>query len=252
MIRVGVVGCGVIGDALRRWLIENNSRVQVYVNDPTKGYNYDLYSDPMDAYFIQIHLPTDEDGSQSTSDLESIVGRIHRNIPIWIRTTILPSTLETLRNLNPDVNYMPEFLTERTSEQDFRSQKMVFTGNPHDIALLSKIFPNKDHIVMSSVEACLAKYAHNVFGAVKVTYFNAISELCKNLGADYQTVLNGILLSGYINKTHTMVPGPDGKPGYGGKCFPKDIMAFQKFSDGTGFSALLKDVMKLNEQYRHS
>lgn len=206
----------------------------------------------MDAYFIQIHLPTNDDGSQNADVLESIVNRIHKNIPIWIRTTILPTTLDILRKINSNVNYMPEFLTERTSEQDFRDQKMVFTGGPSDISLLSKIFPNKEHVVMSSVEACLAKYAHNVFGAVKVTYFNAISEICRNLGADYQTVLSGILLSGYINETHTMVPGPDGKLGYGGKCFPKDIKALQKFSDGTGFSALLNDVISLNERYRNS
>ena len=44
--------------------------------------------------------------------------------------------------------------------------------------------------------------------------------------------LPGVLLSGYINDTHTYVPGPDGKFGYGGKCFPKDVNAFAKMTDG--------------------
>ena len=42
-----------------------------------------------------------------------------------------------------------------------------------------------------------------------------------------------MLLSGYINDTHTYVPGPDGKFGYGGKCFPKDVNAFAKMTQGT-------------------
>lgn len=252
MIKVGIIGCGVIGDALRQWLQENNSEVKVFVNDPYKGYTYDLYSDAMDAYFIQIHLPTNEDGTQSTDIFESIIKKIQKSIPIWIRTTILPSTLETLRKINPDVNYMPEFLTERTSKEDFNTQKMVFTGKPSDISLLEKIFPNKEHIVMNSMEAVIAKYSHNVFGALKVTYFNTINEMCNKLGIDYKTVLKGILLSGYINDTHTMVPGPDGKYGYGGKCFPKDVKAFQKFTEGTDFSKLLNNVITLNEHYRNS
>ena len=252
MTKIGIIGCGVIGDALRKWLLENNREVQVYVNDPAKGYDYDLYSNAMDAYFIQIHLPTDEDGLQSTDELESIVGRIHRNIPIWIRTTILPTTLDKLRKTNDCVNYMPEFLTERSSERDFRTQDMVFTGKPEHVALLRRIFVGRNHIVLTNTEAILAKYAHNAFGALKVTYFNAIHELCEKLGVDYNRVLAGILLSGYINDTHTMVPGPDGKFGYGGKCFPKDVKAFESFSKDSGLSGLLHETETLNERYRNS
>lgn len=251
MIRVGIIGCGVIGDALRRWLLENNKEVEVHVNDPAKGYDYDLYSDPMDAYFVQIHLPTNDDGTQSTEALETIVRKINKDVPAWIRTTILPTTLDALRKLNSSVNYMPEFLTERTSEQDFRHQDMVFTGTPEQTELLSRIFVGRNHIVLTNTEAIIAKYAHNVFGALKVTYFNAIHELCEKLGADYASVLNGILLSGYINGVHTQVPGPDGRFGYGGKCFPKDVKALGTFLEGTGLSKILKEVMELNEHYRN-
>lgn len=102
---------------------------------------------------------------------------------------------------------------------------MVFTGN---IELLKKIFPGKDYIVTSSYEASLAKYAHNTFGALKVTYFNCVKELCDKKQLSFEKVRNGILLSENINSEHTCVPGPDGKLGYGGKCFPKDVKAFEK------------------------
>ena len=120
------------------------------------------------------------------------------------------------------VYFMPEFLTERTYIEDFRSQPMVFTAEEE---LLSKIFMGKKHVMMTSLEAEITKYAHNVFGAYKVTYLNAVYDFCRKNGADYSKVHDGCLLSGYINDMHTQVPGPDGKFGYGGKCFPKDVNA---------------------------
>lgn len=125
---------------------------------------------------------------------------------------------------------MPEFLTERTHIEDFKKQTMVFTGA---LELLTKIFVSKKFTVMTPLEAELTKYMHNVFGAYKVTYFNACREYCEKMGADWRTVHTGCLLSGYINDTHTYVPGPDGKFGYGGKCFPKDVNAFTKMTQGT-------------------
>lgn len=106
---------------------------------------------------------------------------------------------------------------------------MVFTGN---IELLKKIFLGKEYIVMSSYEAALAKYTHNVFGALKVTYFNCVKEICDENHLDFENVRKGILLSGNINSEHTAVPGPDGKRGYGGKCFPKDVNAFDRWCVG--------------------
>ena len=142
---------------------------------------------------------------------------------------------------------MPEFLTERTAIQDFNNQSMIFTNNE---SLLKQIFIGKDYVVMSSLEAEVTKYAHNVFGALKVTYFNGIYEYCQNLGIDYEKVHKGILLSGYINRTHTDVPGPDGKFGYGGKCFPKDVNSFIECLKGTELQKIMKFVPEINELYR--
>ena len=105
-------------------------------------------------------------------------------------------------------------------------------------------------MTMISEEACLAKYAHNVFGCLKVTYFNCIHDLCKQHKLDYNNVLSGILVSGYINDTHTKVPGPDGKFGYGGKCFPKDVNAFAKMTEGTPLGVLLEHLHELNVHFR--
>lgn len=148
------------------------------------------------------------------------------------------------------VYHMPEFLTERTYLEDFKWQPMVFTGAPEHVELLKKIFPGKKHIIMSSEEAEMVKYAHNVFGALKVTYFNCIYDLCQKRGLDYSKVREGVLGSTYINDVHTQVPGPDGKFGYGGKCFPKDVNALEKMFRYTPLGVLIGPLKKLNDEFR--
>ena len=81
-------------------------------------------------------------------------------------------------------------------------------------------------------------------------YFNACREYCEQMGADWRKVHTGVLLSGYINDTHTYVPGPDGKFGYGGKCFPKDVNAFAKMTEGTPLGTLLEHLHELNVHFR--
>ena len=245
MKNVGIVGCGVIGAALKKWLEENTDH-KIFVRDPYKGYNDDLSS--CDVFFVQIHIPTEDDGHQDLTILEEIISTLPDK-PIFVRTTILPGTSEYLsKKFNRHVYFMPEFLTQRTSEDDFKTQPMVFSAEP---ALLSEIFPNKLHIVMSSLEAEITKYAHNVFGALKVTYFNAVADYCSRLGADFDHVQQGVLLSGYINEMHTKVPGPDGKFGYGGKCFPKDVNAWTEATKGYPIHDLLKPISELNTIFRN-
>ena len=244
-VTVAVVGCGVIGSALIKWCEEHNPNVNILKNDPVKGFNDDIQN--ADVVFISIHIPTEPDGSQDLRVLENIIS-YSPNVPIYVRTTLLPGTCEMLsRKYNKDINFMPEFLTERTAIEDFYNQPMIFTKH---VDLLKRIFIGKEYIEMTTVEAEITKYAHNVFGALKVTYFNGVNELCNKLGANYSVVRNGCLLSGYINRPHTDVPGPDGNFGYGGKCFPKDVNAFLKFIRGSELHKMISLLPELNEKYR--
>ena len=245
-IKVGIVGCGFVGGALKTWIEENNPDMCVCrVSDPPKGYNDDL-SD-VDIVFIQIHVPTEDDGTQDLTLMKELIRKLP-DVPVFVRTTILPGTSDMLsRETGHRVHYMPEFLTERTHIEDFRKQPMVFTGA---VELMSRIFRGKKFAVMSPLEAEITKYAHNVFGAYKVTYFNAVREYCEKMGADWVKVHAGCLLSGYINDTHTYVPGPDGRCGYGGKCFPKDVNAFARLTEGTSLGRLLAPLHELNVHFR--
>lgn len=249
-IKVGLIGYGFIGIALKTWLDNFNKLVDIYICDPAKGFNDNL--NDCDAYFIQIHLPTEEDGNQNISILIDIVNKLPLNVPIWIRTTILPGTSKNISNKTGRIVYhMPEFLTQRTSIEDFKNQTMIFTGSDEHIELLKRIFPGKQYIVLTSEEAELAKYAHNVFGALKVTYFNCVYDLCKIKNLNYNNVLKGILNSTYINNIHTYVPGPDGQLGFGGKCFPKDVKAFLTAFKQTSIGKLINPILALNEKFRY-
>ena len=221
MINVGIIGCGFVGGALKDWLEHNNPECKLFISDPYKGYNDDLSN--IDIAFLQIHVPTEDDGTQDLTLMKELITNL------------------------PDVPVFVRFLTERTHIEDFKKQTMVFTG-AHE--LLTKIFVGKKFTVMTPLEAELTKYMHNVFGAYKVTYFNACREYCEQMGADWRKVHTGVLLSGYINDTHTYVPGPDGKFGYGGKCFPKDVNAFAKMTEGTPLGTLLEHLHELNVHFR--
>jgi UDP-glucose 6-dehydrogenase len=245
-ITVGIIGCGFVGGALKRWLEEHNSgNVKLLVSDPPKGLNDNI--ETADIIFISVHLPTEDDSSQDLTLLKQIIKGLPDK-PIFIRTTILPGTADKLsKEFKKHIYFMPEFLSERTAYQNFCSQTMVFTG---EIELLKKIFPKKKFIEMTSLEAEIAKYSHNVFGALKVTYFNGIFDICDKLKISYQKVLEGVLASEYINSVHTQVPGPDGKFGYGGKCFPKDVNAFIKQFKDYPINDLLKPLNPLNNKFR--
>lgn len=244
-IKVGIVGCGYIGGALKKWLEEHNPSVETLVSDPPKGMNDPL--DAADVVFVSLHIPTEPDGTQDLRLIESVIRQLP-DVPVFVRTTILPGTSARLSaSTGRKVHFMPEFLTQRTAESDFAVQPMVFTA---EVPLLERIFPGKKHVEMSSLDAEIAKYAHNVFGAYKVTYFNAVRDFCRRAGADWDRVHEGVLLSGYINDTHTFVPGPDGKPGYGGKCFPKDVDAFARLCAGTPLGTLLAPLHDLNAAFR--
>ena len=60
MINVGIIGCGFVGGALKDWLEHNNPECKLFISDPPKGYYDDLSS--IDIAFLQIHVPTEEDG----------------------------------------------------------------------------------------------------------------------------------------------------------------------------------------------
>lgn len=234
-LRVGIFGLGVVGSALYLYLREvYDDRVEFRLVDPVQDFS-DSIAD-CDCVFICVPADTRPDRSQDLTQVESCLAKIRESKtlfskPIFLKSTVLPGTCDRLgEQYMLHVYHMPEFLTERRANTDMMDHAIVCGGRPtmsyEHLQFVQALFQGKQVHFMSNVEAELAKYAHNCFAAVKVNYFNIVYDLCQKLKADYQQVLQGCSITGFIEKTHTQVPGHDGKRGYGGKCLPKDLAAF--------------------------
>ncbi len=216
-MKIGLIGVGTVGGTLKKYFQEKTDH-DLACHDPDKGLS-DSFEE-VEAVFISVPVRPSNDG-QDLSTLKNAVSFAHRfTRNVFIRSTVLPGTNDLLGTVA-----CPEFLTERFAYNDMCNLPILVGGG----ADIGEIFPGKKIIKVSNKEAEMAKFAHNCFGAMKVTYFNMIHEICKSIGADYDNVRNAAMITGYIEKEHTQVPGPDGKYGYGGKCFPENIWAFEKY-----------------------
>lgn len=255
-MNIGICGVGVVGGALAHWL-ESETNHKIFKYDPPLNLTDDLTF--CDVIFICVPVPTKEDGSQDLYILKESIDRfcITNRVPVIIRSSVIPGTCHALsRECILPIFAMPEFLTERTANKDVFKQKIICgvpTPNQYD-DFIRHIFRNKKEILFcTNKEAEMAKYMHNGLGAIKVHFCNLIFELCKIHSLDYETVKQGALLSGYINQFHTSVPGPDGKMGFGGKCFPKDLKALVHLLKERGlFYKALEQILLENEQLRGS
>lgn len=245
-MNVTIYGLGVVGGALYRHLKARGHKITRV--DPGLGIN-DVATQKPDCIFICVPVPT----KHFKLDLSIVEGILedyqHSDIPIFLKSTVLPGTADKLSNVyNCNVISCPEFLTERKADRDTASLPVIYGERGNKI--IAALFPEHCRIPMRNSEAEMAKYAHNCFGALKVTYFNAIHDVCDRQDLSYERVLQGVLASGHINRQHTQVPGPDGKKGYGGHCFPKDIEAFVGFNKSTIFGKFLLDAHCMNRFYR--
>jgi len=242
-MKIGIIGVGVVGGALVKWII-SNTKHSIARWDPFIGFNESLVG--CDAIFICIPVKPSENG-QDISELESTV-KFAKDFTsnVFIRSTVLPGTNDKLGTIS-----CPEFLTARIADQEM--QRLPILVGECNSDLIFNIFPNKGITIVNNKAAELAKFAHNCFGAMKVTYFNMIYNLAQDLDVDYEQVLNGVLISGFINEFHTQVPGPDGSLGYGGACFPENMEAFNNYLEKKEYylnSNFIGLVEELNERHR--
>jgi UDPglucose 6-dehydrogenase len=156
---------------------------------------------------------------------------------IFIRSTVLPGTANALAHaVGRHVYAMPEFLTARCAHDDM-SKLPIIVGGTHSPNEIEKLFPGKKIINVTNNEAELTKYAHNCFLAAKVNFFNFIYELAQRTNISYDNVISAVQITDFIKPTHTNVPGPDGKFGFGGECFPKDLYALNRYLESMGITS---------------
>ena len=112
-------------------------------------------------------------------------------------------------------------------------------------------FNNCNLIHTDSKTAEFIKYFGNIFFAVKVSFANEMRRISDLVGVDWNAALAGFVADARVADSHLRVPGPDGKKGFGGSCFPKDINAFITFCESLGVNAnVIKAAWKTNLEVR--
>ena len=234
--KVGIIGNGFVGEAIS-FAFSPISDIYIYDTDPSRCLN-DIESVHNCGFvFICVPTPMYEDGSQDLSYVESAFEKA-TDRPVYIlKSTVLPGTTERLSKQYPDfkIIFSPEFLTERTAKLDMLTQSRIILGGELSLTEKAKILFNerfkiKNIIQTDSKTAELTKYMNNTFFATKVSIMNEFKLLCNKIGANWEDALRGFVSDGRIGDSHLNVPGHDGKLGYGGTCFPKDVNALLSFS----------------------
>ena len=133
--------------------------------------------------------------------------------------------------------------------------RIVLGGYPEATSRVAELYNmrfQRPKIIETDYETAeFIKYFNNVFFAVKVAFCNEMKRLIDEVGADWDTALEGFVSDGRVGDSHVNVPGPDGKWGFGGSCFPKDINAFADFAKSLGLkSNIAEAAWKTNLEVR--
>ncbi|MBR20294.1 MAG: hypothetical protein CMA64_09170 [Euryarchaeota archaeon] len=256
-----VAGYGFVGSAIGDLLAKNHEVIPV---DPRLNKNkIEDHIHSSDGLIIAVSTPEGTDGKCDVSNVWNVLQQVRwpkdyeanfeYQIPILIKSTVPWTELANMERFK--VTYYPEFLREATAKEDFVNQKYCILGGEDTTFwtdLLYKSLPLVKHIHNCTIEeASIVKYMANSFLATKLTFFNELFELCSKTGANYDTVSNLLGLDTRIGTGHTTVPGPDGKYGWGGHCFPKDTQALLTVAKDLDVNlSLLKSAIESNKNHR--
>ncbi len=233
--------------------------------------------------FVAVGTPPTERGEADLSYVESVAREISAAVNdykvIVEKSTVPVYTSEWVRKIilrngaDPesfDVASNPEFLREGTAVTDFLFPDRIVIGcdSERSSDMLRAVYapltsgtyyersdaiPQPDRtsipppiIVTSTKSAELIKHASNAFLAMKISFINAVASICEAVGANVNQVCHGIGTDSRIGPRF-LNPGI----GYGGSCFPKDVLAFRAVARECGYDfRLLDEVMRINEDQR--
>lgn len=216
-----------------------------------------------EVLFICVGTPSAPSGEADLSQIEGLAVQIatlmDENYTVLVEKSTVPvrtanRVARTMRRLTSrpfDVGSNPEFLREGSAVHDTLNPDRIVIGSPNDAAteLMMKAYqPIVDRtgcpvLVTDVSTAELIKHASNAFLATKISFINAIAEVCEEAGADVEVVARGMGLDSRINEQFLKAG-----VGYGGSCFPKDVAAFAALTESvTGKAPLLRAVQEINE-----
>ena len=219
-------------------------------------------SDPPEAaggaefVFLCVPTPQGADGAADLRYVEQAASQIAPHLQpgaVVVTKSTVPvgSVALVVAALNrPDTSVVsnPEFLREGRAVQDWLHPDRVVIGaqDPSAAKKLASLYAplNAPILITDPASSETIKYACNAFLAAKVSFVNAIANLCQVVGADAVDVIRGMSYDRRIGADH-LAPGP----GWGGSCFPKDTSALLRIAKDHGYDfSLLREVIAANDQ----
>ena len=261
---IGIIGQGFVGTAVRTGFagkigIETYDK---YATERSTCKSLEEVVNKTKIIFVCLPTPMNYDGTCDLSIIKDTVLKIdecatNKHIVV-IKSTVLPGTTEKLNKICTKIQvvFNPEFLTEANYIDDFKNQTRIVLGGPRPAStivktLYKKVFEETPIIKTGSTTAEFVKYFLNCFLATKVSFANEFKQVCDGMAVDFDKVVEYALYDKRVGRSHFSVPGPDGKLGFGGSCFPKDLNAFINLAKDLDVNPLiLSSVWDKNSELR--
>ena len=256
---IGIIGYGIVGQAVHYGF----SRANVHIYDKYKNTD-SLESVVANSEYIFIGLPTPTMADESGIDL-SIVDEMVAKIAklasgsdkiIIIKSTVTPGTTVKYIKKYPKVLFCfnPEFLRESSFLYDFVNTDRIVIGTESDdvfrrvSSLYQSITPMVPIYYTDPTTAEMVKYMANCYLSTKVIFANEMYDVCEKIGVRYEEVKKMVVADSRIKDTHLDITTTRG---FGGKCFPKDLLSLRAMAKARGVNTALMDaVWKKNLKLR--
>jgi UDPglucose 6-dehydrogenase len=250
---VGVIGVGVLGSVVSSYFEAKGHDVKVY--DKFKALGSLDAVNAAEVVFICVPTPYLDERGFDVSAVEDSIQALDGAKTIVIRSTVPPGTTVSLQDRFPRhrLFFNPEFLREKTAQQDFLRPDRQIVGYCGDqqaeAARLLAMLPRAPYEkTVPTTVAELIKMGTNAFLALKVIFGNQIYDVADALAVDYDDVRAGIAADPRIGASHLDV-FDSGYRGYGGKCLPKDTLGLIDLAESLGTPVdLLRAASAINEE----
>lgn len=278
-MKIGILGSGYVGEATGKLLHTLKNEVIFYDIEikPSLEKEFEFAKDlktlVLDSELIFVCVPTPQNKNGEINldiiksvclDLAKKFKILGKTVPVVIKSTVVPGTTKFIlkpildeSGFDVSVGSNPEFITESHTSwsendnmrRDWTNEDKIVIGaeNENIRSILNGVYSRfKNKIINTDTQTAeMIKYASNYCLASKVSFFNEIFKICKNLNIDNKIVVNALSVDPRIGEYGTI----NGKA-YGGKCLPKDTKALQYFLKDKLDIPVLDATIKTNSNMR--
>lgn len=263
MANIGIIGWGVVGRAVGQGFETKKDNKVLWYSKGKGPYSPEKVISESEFLFACVPTPMFSDHSGiDLSIVKEVVDFVAPRIEgtdkiLTVKSTVVPGTTASFKKKYPNVNFAmnPEFLTEANALGDFlKPDRTVIGAFSRSVsARLASLYqdlygPGSKIFLTDPTTAEIVKYMSNALLATKVIFANEMYDLCTSMGIKYEEVKSMVAADDRIGPTHLDVTT---LRGFGGKCFPKDMVALIGFAkDKKVDASLLKTVWSKNLKIR--